>query len=116
MTFKVIRGQGQAEEMTSVPYRDYFSSSTRSPRFSRPKSKQAVKWLYVCVCVCHRLIYFPVYVLTTAAWRICGIGLVFVNAVSALYSTTYQPVTCLVPFCLSVAAFLVLTGFCQIRL
>jgi len=24
MTFKVIRGQGQAEEMTSVPYRDYF--------------------------------------------------------------------------------------------
>jgi len=25
MTFKVIRGQGQAEEMTSVPYRDYFS-------------------------------------------------------------------------------------------
>ena len=24
MTFKVIRGQGQGEEMTSVPYRDYF--------------------------------------------------------------------------------------------
>jgi len=24
MTFEVIRGQGQAEEMTSVPYRDYF--------------------------------------------------------------------------------------------
>ena len=24
MTFKVIRGQGQAEEMTSVPYWDYF--------------------------------------------------------------------------------------------
>jgi len=23
MTFKVIRGQGQGEEMTSVPYRDY---------------------------------------------------------------------------------------------
>ena len=23
-TFKVIRGQGQGEEMTSVPYRDYF--------------------------------------------------------------------------------------------
>jgi len=26
MTFKVIRGQGQGEEMTSVPYRDYFLS------------------------------------------------------------------------------------------
>jgi len=25
MTFKVIRGQGQGEEMTSVPYRDYFT-------------------------------------------------------------------------------------------
>jgi len=25
MTFKVIRGQGQGEEMTSVPFRDYFS-------------------------------------------------------------------------------------------
>ena len=24
ITFKVIRGQGQGEEMTSVPYRDYF--------------------------------------------------------------------------------------------
>jgi len=24
MTFKVIRGQGQGQEMTSVPYRDYF--------------------------------------------------------------------------------------------
>jgi len=24
MTFKVIRGQGQGEEMTSVPYWDYF--------------------------------------------------------------------------------------------
>ena len=24
MTYKVIRGQGQGEEMTSVPYRDYF--------------------------------------------------------------------------------------------
>jgi len=24
MTFEVIRGQGQGEEMTSVPYRDYF--------------------------------------------------------------------------------------------
>jgi len=24
MIFKVIRGQGQGEEMTSVPYRDYF--------------------------------------------------------------------------------------------
>jgi len=24
MTFKVIRGQGQGKEMTSVPYRDYF--------------------------------------------------------------------------------------------
>jgi len=23
-TFKVIRGQGQGQEMTSVPYRDYF--------------------------------------------------------------------------------------------
>jgi len=23
MTFKVIRGQGQGQEMTSVPYRDY---------------------------------------------------------------------------------------------
>jgi len=29
MTFKVIRGQGQAEEMTSVPYRDYFFVSNR---------------------------------------------------------------------------------------
>ena len=27
MTFKVIRGQGQGQEMTSVPYRDYFSKS-----------------------------------------------------------------------------------------
>ena len=27
MTFKVIRGQGQVEEMTSVPYRDYFWST-----------------------------------------------------------------------------------------
>jgi len=26
MTFKVIWGQGQGEEMTSVPYRDYFFS------------------------------------------------------------------------------------------
>jgi len=24
MTFKVIRGLGQGQEMTSVPYRDYF--------------------------------------------------------------------------------------------
>ena len=24
MTFKVIRGQGQGQEMTSVPYQDYF--------------------------------------------------------------------------------------------
>jgi len=24
MTFKVIRGQGQGQEMTSVPFRDYF--------------------------------------------------------------------------------------------
>ena len=24
MTFKVIQGQGQGEEVTSVPYRDYF--------------------------------------------------------------------------------------------
>jgi len=24
MTFKVIRGQGQGVEMTSVPFRDYF--------------------------------------------------------------------------------------------
>jgi len=24
MTFKVIQGHGQGEEMTSVPYRDYF--------------------------------------------------------------------------------------------
>jgi len=24
MTFNVIRGQGQGEKMTSVPYRDYF--------------------------------------------------------------------------------------------
>ena len=31
MTFKVIRGQGQAEEMTSVPYRDYFFF--RNPRW-----------------------------------------------------------------------------------
>ena len=28
MIFKVIRGQGQAEEMTSVPYRDYFFKQT----------------------------------------------------------------------------------------
>jgi len=27
MTFKVIRGQGQGQEMTSVPYRDYFFCS-----------------------------------------------------------------------------------------
>ena len=27
MTFKVIRGQGQSKEMTSVPYRDYFFGS-----------------------------------------------------------------------------------------
>ena len=27
MTFNVIRGQGQGEEMTSVPYRDYFSGT-----------------------------------------------------------------------------------------
>jgi len=25
MTFEVIQGQGQGEEMTSVPYRDYFN-------------------------------------------------------------------------------------------
>jgi len=24
MTFKVIRGQGQGQEMNTVPYRDYF--------------------------------------------------------------------------------------------
>ena len=27
MTFKVIQGQGQGEEMTSVPYWDYFSEN-----------------------------------------------------------------------------------------
>jgi len=26
MTFKVIQGQGQGQEMTSVPFRDYFMS------------------------------------------------------------------------------------------
>jgi len=30
MTFEVIRGQGQGEEMTSVPYRDYFFWVIRS--------------------------------------------------------------------------------------
>jgi len=34
MTFKVIWGQGQCEEMTSVPYRDYFLLSVRP--FCRP--------------------------------------------------------------------------------
>jgi len=30
MTFKVIRGQGQGEEMTSDPYRDYFLAFSHS--------------------------------------------------------------------------------------
>jgi len=31
MTFKVIRSQGQGEEMTSVPYWDYFALCDHSP-------------------------------------------------------------------------------------
>ena len=30
MTFKVIQGQGQGEEMTSVPYQDYFFNGTQN--------------------------------------------------------------------------------------
>ena len=37
MTFKVIQGQGQGEEMTSVPYRDYFSFSLMTVSPSRTR-------------------------------------------------------------------------------
>jgi len=38
MTFKVIRGQGQGEEMTSVPYRDYFCACCQWPTVAVARS------------------------------------------------------------------------------
>ena len=42
MTFKVIRGQGQGEEMTSVPYWDYFTYSWAGSEYC-PECSDAVQ-------------------------------------------------------------------------
>jgi len=42
MTFKVFQGQGQGEEMTSVPYRDYFLQA-RCPSCRPTNSVKALK-------------------------------------------------------------------------
>jgi len=53
MTFKVIRGQGPGQEMTSVPYRDYFlihvleadsHASVAAKRLAGKSEVFCVKW------------------------------------------------------------------------
>ena len=69
MTFKVIRGEGQGEEMTSVPFRDYFLLA-RCPSCHPTSSVKALKALstkkncrncwysvYLCAYHCAQLLY-----------------------------------------------------------
>jgi len=51
MTFKVIQGQGQGEEMTSVPYRDYFY---RVMHYSAKRGLTIARRLSGCLSVCLR--------------------------------------------------------------
>jgi len=60
MTFKVIRGQGQGQEMTSVPYQDYFCNFLYSVRFTnilkllefwQPTSEFRRSGMYSGVCL-----------------------------------------------------------------
>jgi len=54
MTFKVIRGQGQGEEMTSVPYRDYFF----------------LLCVFILLFVCAYMLFLFICIICTHSWHV----------------------------------------------
>jgi len=52
MTFKVIRDQGQGQEMTSIPYRDYFLVNAVDLAAGRASSLSKTEWLGVGMVIC----------------------------------------------------------------